>query len=215
MTSNKNPKLERWIQDNPDLTNKELPTWETLSAAKNILKTIIKEYKSEAPNIDRLGRLTAASVILAEEVDSKYYATKLFASAIVRLEGLMESHPEVAHTALIAAEELATAAQMIIAGNAANRYNNNAAKIKPILKINEHAEIRRNKACELAKQIWDADADQELRLSEMAACVRDELQRDGHEDLPKIERIKEWIKSVAPPYARRPGRGKNPPKRNG
>jgi tRNA nucleotidyltransferase/poly(A) polymerase len=63
----------------------------------------------------------------------------------------------------------------------------------------------------LASEIWQADADQEYRLKDMAGLVEDVLKRKGCKELPSLERIKEWIKPVAPAYARKGGRPRKTP----
>lgn len=63
----------------------------------------------------------------------------------------------------------------------------------------------------LASEAWHADADREYRLKDMARLVEDVLKREGCEDLPSLEQIKEWIKPVAPPHAREGGRPRKTP----
>ncbi|WP_455231503.1 hypothetical protein [Geopseudomonas aromaticivorans] len=58
----------------------------------------------------------------------------------------------------------------------------------------------------IATELWQADADHEFNLLGMAGQVEDILRREGFEELPKLERIKEWIRPVAPDHARKPGR---------
>ncbi|WP_197471042.1 hypothetical protein [Azotobacter vinelandii] len=47
----------------------------------------------------------------------------------------------------------------------------------------------------------------------MAEQIEDILRREGIEKLPTMTRIKEWIKPVAPDYARKGGRRRKPPER--
>lgn len=58
----------------------------------------------------------------------------------------------------------------------------------------------------IATELWQADADHEFNLLGMAGQVEDILRREGFGELPKLERIKEWIRPVAPDHARKPGR---------
>jgi hypothetical protein len=69
-----------------------------------------------------------------------------------------------------------------------------------------------DRARTLASEVWQADTDQEFRLKDMAGLVKDVLKREGREDLPSLERIKKWIKPVAPAYASNPGRSPKTPK---
>jgi hypothetical protein len=69
------------------------------------------------------------------------------------------------------------------------------------------------RAKSIATERWQADATQEIRLGDMADRVYRALAADGFaESLPgTAERIKEWIKPVAPDYARKPGRRRKTP----
>jgi len=56
-----------------------------------------------------------------------------------------------------------------------------------------------------AKQLWDADAEKDYRVTEMAGLVRDAVERDYPGESPRVDRIKELIKHFAPQYARQGG----------
>ncbi|MOA06474.1 hypothetical protein D3C78_1261090 [compost metagenome] len=88
----------------------------------------------------------------------------------------------------------------LIANNMSGLAKHNAAKAKAI-----------ERAKEIAAQIWHADDNHEFRLGEVAVLVRDMLQRDDFTELPALARIKEWIKSAAPKYARKAGRPRKSP----
>lgn len=64
----------------------------------------------------------------------------------------------------------------------------------------------------IAEETWQNDTDHEYRLKDMAGVVEDHLKSKGYTDLPKRERIKEWLKPIAPDYARRPGRERKSPR---
>ncbi|MDR7286372.1 hypothetical protein J2X84_005236 [Pseudomonas corrugata] len=63
----------------------------------------------------------------------------------------------------------------------------------------------------LASEAWQTDTEQEFRLKDMAELVKDVLKREGCENLPSRDQIKEWIKPVAPEYARKAGRPRKSP----
>lgn len=59
----------------------------------------------------------------------------------------------------------------------------------------------------LAQYLWTKDADQNIKLLEMARNVSKELQKTEHQSqLPSVESIKEWLKPIAPLYAKQAGR---------
>jgi hypothetical protein len=72
--------------------------------------------------------------------------------------------------------------------------------------LNAAKAATQNRARTLASEAWQADAEQEYRLSEVAAMVKGSLEHEGFTELPKLPSIKDWIKHVAPAYARKAGR---------
>lgn len=64
---------------------------------------------------------------------------------------------------------------------------------------------------QIAKKRWEEDMDKEIRISNMAELVREELAATEHRHFcPQLETVKTWIRQAAPDYARKRGR---PPKR--
>lgn len=63
----------------------------------------------------------------------------------------------------------------------------------------------------LAKNFWDNDKEQTIRIGEMASIVYRELHNNGFEQqLPQEQMsLKEWIKDIAPKYAQAGGRPTN------
>jgi hypothetical protein len=59
-----------------------------------------------------------------------------------------------------------------------------------------------------AVRIWEADTDRRLRTGKVAAMVHDTLTREGVTGLPTVERVREWIGTIAPGYAKKRGRPK-------
>lgn len=71
----------------------------------------------------------------------------------------------------------------------------------------EHAQVA---AKTLATYLWNQDTDKKIKIKEMTFMVYAELnQTEHHTQLPDQPiSIKDWIKEVAPEYAREPGRTK-------
>ncbi|WP_439860630.1 hypothetical protein [Pseudomonas sp. MBLB4136] len=99
-----------------------------------------------------------------------------------------------------------------------NKEKNKAEKIitakrmAGLLELNSLKSATIDRAIAIAKELWKADAErQEYRVKDMAALVAEILEREGMVGLPSVERIKEWIKPVAPAYARLGGRRRNTP----
>lgn len=83
----------------------------------------------------------------------------------------------------------------------------------PLCKRNNHKAAAIEYAKVIAAEIWDADTEQKIRVGEMAERVWARLVNEGLDEwLPdKVESIKEWLKSVAPEYARKGGAPRKTP----
>ncbi|MNP61225.1 hypothetical protein D3C76_1563840 [compost metagenome] len=83
----------------------------------------------------------------------------------------------------------------------------------PLCKLNNHKAAAIEYAKVIATEIWAADTAQKIRLRDMAERVWARLIDEGLDKwLPdKAESIKEWLKPVAPEYARKAGRPRKSP----
>ncbi|MCP5162087.1 MAG: hypothetical protein H6999_00050 [Hahellaceae bacterium] len=64
-----------------------------------------------------------------------------------------------------------------------------------------------DKAKELATSLWNKDFTQSMRTGEVAFQIYDQLKTDYKDVVPeKVESVKEWIKPLAPDYAKKAGR---------
>lgn len=83
-------------------------------------------------------------------------------------------------------------------------------RIKPLLDANNEKSIVIKRAKIIANDKWAADTNKEIRTSEMANRVWSQLVDEGFSQyLPQnVERVKVWIRSVAPEHARAKGRTK-------
>lgn len=64
------------------------------------------------------------------------------------------------------------------------------------------------RAQELAAELWDRDATRSIRVGDMADLVYARLLDEASDPgkAPELERVRKWIRHVAPDYAKRPGR---------
>ncbi len=201
--------LHDWLDEKDSFYDaNDVPSWRRLATAGELFTDHINSVISRGanPSSDDIKSLVASSLMLAESTTHKQLAVKGFAIALNELESLASDLPTAAPRINSAIYCFMAAAQMVIAGNAVDRHKNFARKFGPIAKTNAEAEQRRELAQTIAAELWEADADSEFRLLDMAEVVRRELARKGFADLPKADRIKEWIKPVAPDYARKGGR---------
>ncbi|WPN47509.1 hypothetical protein [Pseudomonas sp. P8_241] len=81
-----------------------------------------------------------------------------------------------------------------------------------LAKLNKERGALRKIAQQTAKQLWQNDTAQKIRIGEMAQSVFAELYKEHRKLLPdKPDQIKDWIRSAAPAYALQPGRPKKTP----
>jgi len=80
--------------------------------------------------------------------------------------------------------------------------------MRPLMEINSAKAATVERAKMIATKLWEADDAKDVRIGDMAERVYRALLQEGFsEDLPgTAERIKAWIKPVAPEYARKGGR---------
>lgn len=87
------------------------------------------------------------------------------------------------------------------------------AGIQPKRGVSPHKIQAKEQAKIIAKVLWNNDKDQKIRVAEMARTVYAELYDCGFdEQLPQNQdSLQDWIREVAPPYAKMGGRPKNEP----
>lgn len=72
----------------------------------------------------------------------------------------------------------------------------------------EAANSLTGRARTIASELWSKDASRSLRVGDMAEHVYGQLLDEGVDinQLPDRDRVRKWIRPVAPEYAKRPGR---------
>lgn len=108
---------------------------------------------------------------------------------------------------------LAAAAGLVAAGNiAAKDIDQITKRMSGLNPLNAAKNAATKRAQAIAAELWQADIAEKIRVSDMAERVYRALASEGFTDslLDTAERVKEWIKPVAPDYARKGGRRKTP-----
>lgn len=92
-------------------------------------------------------------------------------------------------------------------------HRSQTLKIKPLVIKSQRKADTTFRARTVAIELWHADTAQKIRISDMADRVYRTLAAEGFTDsLPDTaERVKEWIKPVAPDYARKGGKPRKTP----
>lgn len=156
---------------------------------------------------DEMAEFLKTTVLLVDAPDSQEDILQNFSAAVAILRGVAEARPEIAGEIKAALENLTLG--VICATNeiACQRIEHESKTGQGIYAANEALEESRRLACEMARELWDADHDCELRIGDVAELVRAEMQHQGRKP-PKIDTVRGWISQAAPDYARKGGRPK-------
>lgn len=175
-------------------------------------KELVENNENSALSIDDLVMFAGAmSEHLIDEERSA--VSELLGRALVSVDQLVSRHPE--SESLI----MGAAAGLILGGLRSTEdlifrlCSGEMIKARPFLRANRQKAAAKERAQEIAVQFWQRDAEKSIRIGEMADKVwRALADEDLRDQMPETtERIKEWIKSVAPDYARKPGRRRKSP----
>lgn len=87
-------------------------------------------------------------------------------------------------------------------------------QLKGITARNQAISLATDRARAIAADLWDQDEEEQIRIGEMAQRVWAVMIDEGLRDqMPEqADRLKVWIKPVAPAYATKGGRTKKPPR---
>ncbi|MCM2329817.1 MAG: hypothetical protein NDI70_00845 [Pseudomonas sagittaria] len=179
---------------------------EKLRIAKKRLPPDMSEIALRGVSRNDLLRLAAAAAAHAAGKGSEDAAISFMLRAIGEIDQLSKEFPQCASRILTAAFELLAASNVLLSWNSLAEHDRQSATLRPLVKHNAAKSAAIERARDIATELWGADSAQEFHISSMAEQVEDILRREGFEELPKNERIKEWIKPTAPDYARKPGR---------
>lgn len=129
------------------------------------------------------------------------------------LQQIAKQHPAAAEQATDIAKDLFWSLLSLKTVLVAPRAQRERKTLRPLAQLNSEKGFIIETARTIAVDIWKSDTAQGIRISEMADRVYRTLVSDGFtEMLPGTsERIREWIKPVAPDYARKGGRRRKTP----
>lgn len=133
--------------------------------------------------------------------------------AFLSLDELAKDFPEAAERMRRMVGEILSASYEVMKSNVLAEHARQNATMRPLVRQKAAKDAAITHAQAIATELWQADTAQEIRLGDMAERVYRALAAEGLTDsLPDTaERIKEWIKPVAPDYARKGGRRRKTP----
>lgn len=121
-----------------------------------------------------------------------------------------EEQPSVAEAIAFGVEAILLAVTSAKLSESMRKSSIEASRMSPLIAQNRAKEELVAIAQEVASEHWRCDVKNEIRIGVMAEKVYRALVADGYSELlpGTADRIKEWIKPVAPEYARKGGRRK-------
>lgn len=136
-----------------------------------------------------------------------------FEETMQRLKAVIDSNPQIGETVTDIVYELVKNYGLVIRDFVNHQGGREEATMRPLEKRNAATAAAVERARSIATELWISDTNQAIRLGEMGEKVYRALAGEGFaESLPgTAERVKEWIKPVAPDYARKGGRRRKTP----
>lgn len=190
----------------------ETPTTVRVEAALGLMDRVVDRQRSGCPTLDDVVDISAATGMLGESAeDLQFYMTGQML-AVAEADKIIQEHPELAAKIASIAFQFTVSAASLVRGNIAIRLAGLGKRLAPLAAQSAVKASAVERAKVIASELWQADSAQELRVGDMAEKVYRRLDAEGFTAaLPDtVERIKEWIKVVAPGYARKGGRRKPP-----
>lgn len=160
----------------------------------------------------RMNEIAETICLILGEDEAKPQIVRGFHTGLAELERIAVENPKLKSEVASASQKVMIAMFKVAIVVARERMRAEVRRIAPLANRNGRKEPAMARARELAQEMWAADLGQEIRSSTMADKVYRRLADEGMADLlpDSAERIKVWIKPVAPDYARRGGRRKTP-----
>lgn len=168
-------------------------------------------------SFDRMHEIVEVISMLMGEDPDRFIVVNEMKAGLFSLEKTEKMDATTHKQVLIGARQLLVGVFKLAIAIAGDRVKSEVLRISPLARQNQAKEDIINRACELATELWGMDKTQSVRIGVMADMVYRKLVGEGMRELlpDSEERIKDWIKSVAPSYARKGGRARKPPARIG
>jgi len=165
------------------------------------------------PDFETMNEVLTSLVKLPETDLHKQDCETMLGMLYSYLEELKKAHPNAYMETVFLVECAAKIGWMVSESILLANHFDQAGKFKLIGGMNAAKASAVERAQTIATELWQADIAQVIRVGDMADRVYRALTDEGlTESLPgTAERLKEWIKPVAPDYARKGGRRRKTP----
>lgn len=158
----------------------------------------------------RLNDIAETICMIFDDEEEKPRILGDFCQGLIDLQMAAVESPEVANVIAAGAQKILIAMCNVAIVVAHDRMRVEVARIAPLARRNQASGNLITLARVLAKRFWALDAGNEIRTGDMAEKVYRKLADEGLIKLlpGSADRVKKWIKPVAPEYATKAGRRK-------
>lgn len=190
----------------PALWSLNQALWKSLP---DFTKTKLSKVHEEF-DINSIKQIGTFSVQCIPEGEHRNASEELFETAMQILESLEQEYPKERKRLYLLAHALLFTSFSMALGNGLALHKQQAKQMGQLIKKNQAAASNRSVAQKLAADMWALDESQLIRTTEMADKVyRAMAKMDLEKPLPDtLERVKQWIRPVAPEHAKRRGPSK-------
>lgn len=199
------------------MREEDTPIYNRAGIGINTVTTIIEEEMADSTDgllsFDHMQLMSKViPQILTDQAEADSVREKLLEGLEI-LKSIGSDFPDIAEEVTAGSQLLIMGVFQLVTELIDKKIVTEVAKIAPLAKHNSKKLEAQKAACALAEEMWEEDKDKKIRISEMATNVFIALQNSEHADnLPDHHvTVKDWIKSVAPDYARKGGKPRNTP----
>jgi hypothetical protein len=186
----------------------ETPTHKRFGAPMDaLIGKLESRNEDDSLTFEEAEEFLAAATLLVDCTGAQEIIKENFGAGISVLHHLAAENPEILQDVRTALTSITLAVVCATNEIACQAIAHESATQGHIYRKNAEIASMADQARAVASEVWNADADHEYRIDEVARLVSDELERRGLQP-PQKDTLKKWIRPVAPPYASKGGRPK-------
>ncbi|HBN9846904.1 TPA: hypothetical protein L3934_006136 [Pseudomonas aeruginosa] len=195
----------------------DTPTYKKVGLALSVVVDVVEKQMEDSPDgifsFEQMCLISKVMPLLLDDSAEAESVKEKLLTGLNIMRSVGEDFPEVADEVAAGAQLLVMGMFQLVSELADRKMISEAAKMAPLAKHNSEKERLIRKARTLAQEMWREDGEQKIRIGEMTANVYSALYGEGHgESLPSNQdAVKDWIRPVAPAYARKGGKPRKTP----
>jgi hypothetical protein len=188
------------------------PAMRQLLRANESRKKVNRDHSHPVDMAD-LQCLASHNLACAQREKDARKTASHYDTTLTEIAVLVKEHPDASQKILDIAFNLLGLDSVLLGGNLLARHDQQLASMRPLAAQHAAKTSTIERARTIASKLWGDDTERKIRIGDMAESAYRTLAAEGYsETLPEtVERVKEWIKPIAPEYARKGGRRRKTP----